>query len=107
MKCVMCGGKTIQKMVEHKEFGILVGTFLAEVCKKCNEAYFDEKIAEDIQKKSQKLGLFGLARKVKVAELGNSIAIRIPKEIGKFLDLKKGKEVVIFPETKHELRIQI
>lgn len=103
----MCGGKTINKNVEHKEFGILLGIFPASVCEKCNEVYFDEKTAEEIQKKSQEMGLFGLARKVKVAEIGNSIAIRIPKEIGNFMNLKKGKEVIIFPENKHALHVQI
>ena len=53
------------------------------------------------------MGLFGLAKKAKVAEIGNSIAIRIPKEIAEFLKLKKGKEVIIFPESKNDLHINI
>lgn len=107
MKCIICEGKTIKKTVEHKEFGISLGNFKGDVCKKCGEIFFDEKTAEKIQQKSKQLGLFGLARKAKVAEIGNSIAIRIPKEIAGFLNLKKGKEVVIFPEGKHELHINI
>lgn len=107
MKCVMCGNTTVKKNVEHKEFGVLIGKFSAETCNKCGEVYFDEKTVNLIQQKSKELGLFGLARKVKIAELGNSIAIRIPKEISKFLNLKKGKEVIISPETKHGLHIQI
>lgn len=107
MKCVICNGKTIQKKVEHKEFGVSLGTFSAEVCGKCGEVFFNEKTAEIIQKKSKELGLFGLAKRVKVAEIGNSIAIRIPKEIGEFLDLKKGTEVTVYPETRRDLRIHI
>jgi len=107
MKCILCNGKTVKKDIEHKEFGISLGYFPAQVCEKCNESYFDEETAGKIQKKSQELGLFGLSRKVKVAEVGNSIAIRIPKEISTFLDLKKGKEVVLTPETKHDLHIQV
>ena len=103
----MCNGKTMSKTVEHKEFGVSLGSFPASVCEKCSEIYFDEKTAETIQKKSQELGLFGLAKKVKVAEIGNSIAIRIPKSIGTFLNLKKGAEVTIFPETKHDIRIHV
>lgn len=107
MKCVTCEGKTIQKIVEYKEYGVSLGKFKAYVCGKCGETYFDEKIAEKIQQKSKDLGLFGLAKKAKVAKIGNSIAIRIPKEIAEFLKIKKGGEVTIFPEGRHGLHINI
>ncbi len=105
MKCIICGENTIRKTVEHKEFGILLGKFEAEVCKKCDEPYFDEKTVEKIQNKSKELGLFGLIKRAKVAEIGNSIAIRIPKDIAKFLNLKKGKEVTLMPMNEHDLKI--
>ena len=107
MKCIICNGETIKKNVEYKESGVLLGNFSANICQKCGETYFDEKIAEKIQRKSKQMGLFGLAKKAKIAEIGNSIAIRIPKEIAEFLKLKKGKEVVIFPESKNDLHINI
>ncbi len=107
MKCVICESETTKKNIEYKEFGISLGNFEAEVCKNCGEIYFDEETAENIQQRSKQLGLFGLARKAKIAEIGNSIAIRIPKDIAEFLKLKKGKEVLIFPESKHELRIDV
>lgn len=107
MKCVICNGETVKKNVEHTESGVSVGNFNAHVCQKCGETYFDEKTAEKIQNKSKQMGLFGLAKKAKVAEIGNSIAIRIPKEIAEFLKLKKGKEVIIFPESKNDLHINV
>ena len=107
MKCIICSGETIKKNVEYRESGVLLGTFSANICQKCGETYFNEKTAEKIQQKSKQMGLFGLAKKAKVAEIGNSIAIRIPKEIAEFLKLKKGKEVVIFPESKNDLHINI
>lgn len=107
MKCVMCEGRTVQRMVEHKEFGILVGKFQAQVCQKCGKTYFAEKTAELIQQKSKRLGLFGLAKRAKVAEIGNSIAIRVPKEIASFLKLKKGQEVTLFPESKNDLHVHV
>lgn len=106
MRCVLCGGKTSAKNVEHKEFGVSLGTFRAEVCEKCGETYFDEKTVERIQQKSKDIGLFGLAKKAKVAKIGNSIAIRVPKEIADFLKLKKGEEVLMFPEGKQGLHIE-
>ena len=107
MKCIICDGEAIRKNIEHKEFGVSLGNFSANVCKKCGEVYFDEPTAEKIQKKSKEMGLFGLAKKAKVAVIGNSIAIRIPKEIAEFLNLKKGKEVMIIPEGKNELIINV
>ena len=107
MKCIMCDDKTIRKNIEYKEFGISLGNFKAEVCRKCGETYFDEETAEKIQTKSKQMGLFGLTKKVKIAEIGNSIAIRIPKEIAEFLKLDKGKEVTIFPESKQVLHINL
>ena len=107
MKCVICGGKTARKNVEYKEFGVSLGNFNADICRKCGETFFDEKTAEKIQQKSKQLGLFGLAKKAKVAKIGNSIAIRIPKEIAEFLKLKKGEEVTILPQGKHGLNVQI
>ena len=107
MKCIMCEGNTIKKNIEYREFDVSLGSFKADVCKKCGETYFDEETVGEIQAKSKQLGLFGLAKKVKIAEIGNSIAIRIPKEIAEFLKLDKGKEVIIFPESKHGLRISL
>lgn len=107
MRCILCKGNAKKKPVEYKEFGILLGKFNAYVCEKCGEIYFDEETADKIQQKSKELGLFGLAKKAKVAEIGNSIAIRIPKEIAEFLNLKKGKEVMIIPENKNEMHIEV
>ena len=51
--------------------------------------------------------MFGLAKKTKVAKVGNSLAIRIPKEIADFLKLKKEGEVRIVPKSQNELIINI
>lgn len=107
MKCVLCNGKTVGKEVAYKEFGMDIGTFNATVCTSCGETYFAEEVAEIIQQKSKELGLFGLAKKVKIAEIGNSIAIRIPKEIAVFLDLEKGKDVLLMPKDKHDLLVHV
>ncbi|HLC57581.1 MAG TPA: AbrB/MazE/SpoVT family DNA-binding domain-containing protein [Candidatus Nanoarchaeia archaeon] len=107
MKCVICDGGTARKFVEYKEFGTSFGRFKADVCRKCNEIYFDEGAAGKIQEKSKALGLFGLAKKAKVAEIGNSLAIRIPKEIAEFLALRKGGEVMIIPKSKKGLLVEI
>ena len=106
MKCVMCDNGTLkEKMVEYREFEISLGKYKANVCAKCGEAFFDSETAQKIQAKSKELGLFGLAKKTKVAKVGNSLAIRIPKEIADFIKLKKEGEVKIIPKNQHELII--
>jgi len=107
MKCIMCGGTTAKQNVEYKEFGIVLGKYPGHVCEKCAEVYFDESTVDKIQQKSKELGLFGLAKKAKVGEIGNSIAIRIPKELATFLSLEKGMEVTLVPKSKHDLHIEI
>ena len=48
-----------------------------------------------------------MAKKTKVAQVGNSLAVRIPKEIADFIKLKKEEEVRIFPKNKKEIIIEI
>lgn len=107
MKCVFCNSATEGKIVNYAEMGVNLGKFKAEVCKKCGETFFNSEIARKIQAKLKELGLFGLAKKTKVAEVGNSIAIRIPKRLAEFVGLKKGQEVLITPEEKNRLSIEV
>lgn len=107
MKCIMCKGTLEEKTIEHKEFGVSLGKFKAQVCTSCGEAFFDSDIAKKIQTKSKELSLFGLAKKTKVAQVGNSLAVRIPKEIATFINLRKETEVRIVPKNSHEITIEV
>ncbi|MFH1065867.1 MAG: AbrB/MazE/SpoVT family DNA-binding domain-containing protein [Nanoarchaeota archaeon] len=98
MKCGICRTEMKEKLVEHKEFGISLGKFPAMVCSKCNEKFYDSATVDKIQSASKKAGLFGMVSRVKAAKIGNSIAIRVPKEIAEFVHLKPGTEVIIHPE---------
>ena len=97
-KCEECGGKIVKKEIEFSMYGVNLGKFLAEVCEKCGEEVFDEETSEKIDKIAKEKGLWGLARKVKVVKIGNSLAIRIPKVISEFIGLKEGNEAIIHPE---------
>ena len=108
MKCVICDKGTLkEKTVDYKEFGVSLGKYRGNVCANCGEVFFDSALAKKIQAKSKELGLFGLVKKTKVAKVGNSLAIRIPKEIADFLNLKKEKEVKIMPKSQSELIIGV
>ena len=76
------------------------------VCTKCGEQFFDSETVGKIQIKSKEKGLFGLSKKVKVGKVGDSLMVRIPKEIAKFVKLQEGSEVNISPE-KDKIIIEI
>jgi hypothetical protein len=103
----MCGGTLKEKMAEHEEFGVSLGKFKGMECVKCGEIFFDSDTADKIQQKSKEMGLFGLAKKTKVAQVGNSLAVRIPKEIAEFVNLKKEGEIKIVPKNRKELALTI
>ncbi|MBS3124477.1 AbrB/MazE/SpoVT family DNA-binding domain-containing protein [Candidatus Woesearchaeota archaeon] len=108
MKCVICNGTVQEKIVEYKEFGVPLGRFPAKVCNSCGEEFFDSETVDKIQIKSKDKGLFGLAaKKTKVALVGNSLAVRIPKEIAEFVGLRKEGEIRVVPKNKHEIALEI
>ncbi|MBI1971682.1 MAG: AbrB/MazE/SpoVT family DNA-binding domain-containing protein [Candidatus Aenigmarchaeota archaeon] len=106
MKCV-CGGEAERVKLEVKPYGVSIGYYPGYRCNKCGEEWFDEKTAEDIEQKAKKLGLFGLETKGKVGVAGNSLVVRVPKHVAKFLGLKKGSIVRVEPEGKDKIIVEI
>ena len=52
-------------------------------------------------------GLFGLSVHSKVSYSGNSLMLRIPQKLAKLLGLAKGKDVVMYPEGKEKMVIEL
>lgn len=108
MRCIMCNkGILREKTIDYSEYGISLGKFRGRTCEICGEVFFDSDTAKKIQTKSKELGLFGLQKRTKVAKVGNSLAIRIPKEIAAFVHLKKENEVRIVPKSPKEFTVEI
>jgi YgiT-type zinc finger domain-containing protein len=108
MRCPVCEkGDMKRKVVPYSVYGIELGRFPADVCDKCGEEWFDEKTALKIEELQKEKGLFGLSRESKISYSGNSLVIRIPNAIAKFVGLKKEKHVMIHPEGKNKLEIEI
>lgn len=105
--CEECSGKIVRKDVEFKLYGERVGLFPAEVCTRCGEELFTEETSDKIDEIAKKKGLWGLSVRTKAAALGSSIGVTIHKKIVDFMDLKKGKELTVRPETKHRLIIEV
>ncbi|MEW5760292.1 MAG: AbrB/MazE/SpoVT family DNA-binding domain-containing protein [Candidatus Thermoplasmatota archaeon] len=106
-KCPMCSGglKVIKTPFEYAD--VLFGEYDSEVCTKCGEIFFTEASSDAIDKKAKELNLWGIEKKTKIAYAGNSLIVRIPKEIANMLNLSKGKEVIIRTEGKRRIVITI
>ena len=107
-KCYMCEkGNLLKKKVDYKLYGISIGEFDAEVCNKCSETFFDEEVSKKMTAIAKRKGLWGLQAKTRIGQSGTTLDVRLPKKIITFLQLKKGKEVEIYPQGKNKLVISI
>ena len=84
--------------IKETVFGVYLGEFPAEICNKCGESFTDEATTKSIEEEAKKKGIWGMGKKTKITKAGNSLAVRIPKEIAKFLNLKEGCEAYIHPD---------
>lgn len=107
MECPICEGMLVEKMVEYSYHGISFGSFDAEVCTECGEAFFTEEASDEIDRIAKERGLWGMEVRSKISYSGNSLIVRIPKELVEFLDLEKGDEIRIHPEGKHRLVVEL
>lgn len=106
MKCPICEKGYLKKgNIKETMFGVYLGEFPAEICSKCGESFTDEKTTRKIEAAAKKKGIWGLGKKTKITKTGNSLAVRIPKDIVKYLNLKEGKEAYIHPED-HKIVIE-
>ena len=107
-KCYICGeGRLEKQKIDFLLYGESLGKFEAEVCSKCGEKFFSEEASDKIDEKAKKKGLYGLEAHTTVGAVGNSLDIRLNKKIIKFLGIKKGTAVNVYPESKKKLIVEI
>ena len=106
-KCPICGkGALVRRKVDETMFGVTLGRFPAWVCGTCGESFTDESTTRSIIGRAKQKGIWGLGKKVKVVRSGNSLVVRIPREIVDFIGLEKGQELFIHPEGKSKVAIE-
>ena len=106
--CYECKkGILTKKMVDYSHHGIKLGVFKAEVCSSCGEQFFEASASKLIESAAKKAGVFGLCRTTKVGQSGSGLDIRISKPLAEFVGLSKGTEVMIHPEGKKRLIVEI
>lgn len=94
MKCPNCNSKTVLKK------GLLPKSELeleSHYCQKCGQSFVDMKQLGELARKEKALRE---AKKARFAKWGNSLAIRIPKQIATELSINAGKEALISKEKK-------
>ena len=100
-KCPTCDGGTLKHVMEkHLMFGVDLGTYPGEKCTSCGEVFTDSKVMEKIEEAARKKGIWGIGRKTRITSAGNSLAVRIPKNIADYLKIREGREAFIHPEGK-------
>ena len=107
MECPNCNGKLKRGKYPYSYSNVELGEFEADKCQKCGEIYFTEKASDEIDQKAKEKGVWGLGKKGTVGYSGNSLIIRVPKEIAAFMGLENGREIFIRPEGKKRLVVEI
>ncbi|MFA5772478.1 MAG: AbrB/MazE/SpoVT family DNA-binding domain-containing protein [Thermoplasmata archaeon] len=107
-KCPVCEKGTLKTgMIEEEMFGIQLGKYKGEICDGCGESFLSQEAVAEIEEKTKKLGIWGLATKIKVVKSGNSLSVRIPAKFAQFLGLKEGKELLLYAEGKKKIAFEI
>lgn len=88
-------------------FGVDFGVKKADVCTDCGSEYLSQEVMEDIEEEIKKRGLYGLERMGRVAKSGNSLVIRIPKDIADTLKIEHDTPIIIYPSERKKLVIEI
>lgn len=106
LECPVCGGKLRRKKEPYNYQDIKLGEFDADVCVKCGESFFTEKSSDEIDRRAKELGIWGIGKEGILGTSGNSLIVRVPKEISDFLGFKPGNRVFIHPEGKNKLIVE-
>lgn len=107
-ECPVCGkGKLRRGQIREDMFGIDLGEYPAEICDACGESFVDQESMRRIEAKAKAMGVWGLAKKVSIAKSGNSLVIRIPAELARFLGIKSGQDALVRPEGREKIVVEL
>src|SRR5213593_368657 len=108
VRCPACGkGELHRGKIREQMFGVDLGEYPAEICDSCGESFVDQKAMRRIEARAKELGLWGLAKKVSIAKSGNSLVVRIPAELARFLKLKGGEDALVRPEGREKIVVEL
>ena len=107
-RCYECGKGTLRiKHVAYAQHGVPLGRFPAEVCSRCGEQFFSAEASSKIERAAKRAGVWELCISTRVGKSGNALDVRIAKQLARFVGLQKGTEVVVHPEGRQKLVIEV
>ena len=105
--CLVCRkGELVKEKRKSELYGFDLGEYVAEACPVCGEVFWSEEDVASMEKKAKEKGIWGLEQRTKISIAGNSLIVRIPQKLARFLGLRKGTEVIIHPYGKDRLLIE-
>ena len=102
-----CGGKLIKTQCEVEFYGIDFGVRECEVCTDCNIEYLDQETLGEVEKEVKKRGLFNLGQRVSITKSGNSLVVRLPKDITAFSGIKYKDSAMIYPSSRKKIELEL
>ncbi|MBI2672645.1 hypothetical protein HYX19_00120 [Candidatus Woesearchaeota archaeon] len=102
-----CGGLLKKSHTQVEFFGIDFGIRECEVCTKCGSEYLNEETLEEVEQEVKKRKLFGLEKQAQITKSGNSLVIRIPPEIAKFIGVHYKDNIRIYPKGENKIEIEV
>ena len=102
-----CGGILKKSHTQVEFFGIDFGIRECEVCTKCNSEYLSNEVLEEIEQEVKKKELFGIEKEAEITKSGNSLVIRIPPKIVRFVKAHYKDRVRIYPTGESKISIEL
>ncbi|MEK6964556.1 MAG: hypothetical protein AABX70_09140 [Nanoarchaeota archaeon] len=104
--CAKCSVLAKKGVLPKYEFldGFPLTNVEAYVCPKCDNFFFTEKQAKEMERRTKKEYTFGFDRKVTIS--GRSLVIGIPAELAAHLKIKQGQKVRIIPIAREGFMIK-
>src|SRR3989344_3001080 len=102
-----CGGILKKSHTQVEFFGIDFGIRECEVCTKCGSEYLSDEVLDEVEQEVKKKKLFGIEKEVEITKSGNSLVIRLPPQIAKFLEARYKDRVRIYPTGKSKILMGI
>jgi antitoxin component of MazEF toxin-antitoxin module len=104
----VCGKGSLRPGTIHEElFGVSRGDYPSDISDRCGESFLSSERMQQVEARAKEPGLRGLASKVIFPRSGNSLVVRIPSQLARYLKLKSGQAVLVSPEKENRLLLEL
>jgi len=99
--CAKCNVEMYLGIVPKYEYteGIPLHNVSAHLCPKCDNVFFTEEQADEMEARTEEIKKHDFAFPRKVTISGKSLVVSIPSALAKHLHIKQGQKVRILPSS--------